>query len=574
MSLISYLAQRGIVDEMDIPRIEEDAQTKGSTIDEAIINAGVDPAVLFKNKQEFFSDYPVRTQNNKEIVPPEVLQYIPENSARLYGFVPLGIRDGNVLEVGILDPDDLSAKSALEFISGAEGISYELYLISYDYYSFIIENYSGLKGEVQDALGALEAEQEAYAVQATGREGQASVDQTDRITEDAPITKIVSNILKHAAETNTSDVHIEPLGGQTDVRYRIDGMLQKDLTLPKSIHEAVIARIKILSKIKLDEKRVPQDGRFSAKLLGRKIDFRVSTFPTYYGEKCVMRLLEADRGTLDIRSLGFPEDKAETMKRIISEPYGIILVCGPTGSGKTTSLYSFLDELDKQTVNVVSLENPIEMNIEGVAQSQVRPDIGYTFANGLRSVLRQDPDIIMVGEIRDTETAQLAIQAALTGHLVFSTIHTNTASDVVQRLVDMGVEQYLIGPTLVAAIGQRLVRTIAPESGKEVPMSPAVREMIREQVADLPENVQKQFTTQDTMYEAVPSDEYPTGEKGRVGVFEILEMTPELERLVLEDPSSRAIYDEARKQGFTTFKEDAILKALKGQVTFEQVMRL
>lgn len=287
-----------------------------------------------------------------------------------------------------------------------------------------------------------------------------------------------------------------------------------------------------------------------------------------------MRLLEADRGTMDISELGFTSDMAQKMKRIIAEPYGIILVCGPTGSGKTTSLYSFLDELDKQTVNVVSLENPIEMNIEGVAQSQVRPDIGYTFANGLRSVLRQDPDIIMVGEIRDTETAELAIQAALTGHLVFSTIHTNTASDVVQRLVDMGVEQYLIGPTLVAAIGQRLVRTIAKDSGKEVPMSQAVKEMITNQVADLPPDVQQEFLAQDTMYQAVPSDTYPTGEKGRIGVFEILEMNPELERLVLEDPSSRAIYDTARKQGFITFKEDAIRKALQGKITFEQVMRL
>ncbi|MFW0870887.1 MAG: GspE/PulE family protein [Patescibacteria group bacterium] len=574
MSLVSYLVQERIIDEMDATRIEEDAQTKGSSIDEAVIDAGVDPDVLFTAKQKFFSDYEVRYQESKDMVPPEVLEYVPENSARLYGFVPLAIRDGDILEVGILDPDNLSAKSALEFIAGAEGISYELYLISYDYYSFIIENYSGLKGEVQEALGALEAEQQSYAAKVSKRKNYQDIDETERITEDAPITKIVSNILKHAAETRTSDVHIEPLSGQTDVRYRIDGLLQKDLTLPKSIHEAVIARIKILSKIKLDEKRIPQDGRFSAKLLGRKIDFRVSTFPTYYGEKCVMRLLESDRGTLNIHELGLVGENAEKMKRIITKPYGIILVCGPTGSGKTTSLYSFLDELDKQTVNVVSLENPIEMNIEGVSQSQVRPDIGYTFANGLRSVLRQDPDIIMVGEIRDTETAQLAIQAALTGHLVFSTIHTNTASDVVQRLVDMGVEQYLIGPTIVAAIGQRLVRTIAPNSGKEVPMSPAVREMIRHQISDLPKEVQAQFTSQDTMYEAVPSDAYPTGESGRIGVFEILEMNPELERLVLKDPSSRAIYDEARKHGFITFKEDAILKALEGRITFEQVMKL
>jgi type IV pilus assembly protein PilB len=260
MSLVSYLAQQGIIDEMDVSRIEEDIQTKGNSMDEAVLDAGVDPAVLFRVKQEFYSDYDVRTQEGNEMVPPEVLEYVPENSARLYGFVPLAVRDGDVLEIGILNPDDLAAKSALEFIAGAEGISYELYLISYDYYSFIINNYSGLKGEVQDALGALDAEYSAKqnANSASRQGGGSTVDQTERITEDAPITKIVSNILKHAADTRTSDIHIEPLGDATDVRYRIDGLLQKDLTLPKSIHEAVIARVKILSKIKLDEKRIPQ----------------------------------------------------------------------------------------------------------------------------------------------------------------------------------------------------------------------------------------------------------------------------------------------------------------------------
>jgi len=221
--------------------------------------------------------------------------------------------------------------------------------------------------------------------------------------------------------------------------------MSKDLVLPKNIHSAVIARIKILSKIKLDEKRVPQDGRFSANLIGRKIDFRVSTFPTYFGEKCVMRLLESDRGAMDIEDLGFTDKNMRAIRRAVSKPYGIILICGPTGSGKTNTLYSLLNEIDKDGENVLSLENPIELNIPGVSQSQMRPEIGYTFATGLRAVLRQDPDVIMVGEIRDSETAKLAIQAALTGHLVLSTIHTNSASDVVQRLTDMGVEPYLIG---------------------------------------------------------------------------------------------------------------------------------
>ena len=402
----------------------------------------------------------------------------------------------------------------------------------------------------------------------------SDIDESDKITEDAPITKIVSNILKHAAETYTSDIHIEPFDYGTDIRYRIDGVLQKDLTLPRNVHESVIARVKILSKIKLDEKRIPQDGRFSAELLGRRIDFRVSTFPTYYGEKCVMRLLESERGARSINELGLTDENLQKVSQAIAKPYGIILVCGPTGSGKTNTLYSLLNELDKASENVLSLENPIELNIPGVSQSQVRPDIGYTFANGLRSVLRQDPDIIMVGEIRDTETAKLAIQAALTGHLVLSTIHTNTASDVVQRLVDMGVERYLIGPTLISVIGQRLTRMIAPDSGNKVEMTPSIKQYIEEQVADLPEEQRKRFTTANHVYEAVPSDEYPTGTRGRIGVFEVMDITTDIERLILEDPSSVAIYEMARKNGFITFKEDAMLKAIDGTITFEEVMKL
>jgi type II secretory ATPase GspE/PulE/Tfp pilus assembly ATPase PilB-like protein len=264
-----------------------------------------------------------------------------------------------------------------------------------------------------------------------------------------------------------------------------------DMTLPINISNAIVARVKILSKLKIDEKRKPQDGRFSGKFEGRKIDFRVSTFPTFYGEKVVMRLLEQDRGALPLESIGLRDENLEIINDIIHKSYGIILVCGPTGSGKTNTLYSLLNEIDKEKKNVVSLENPIELNVPGVSQSQVHPEIGYTFATGLRSILRQDPDVIMVGEIRDEETAKLAIEAALTGHLVLSTIHTNTASDVPQRLIDMGVEPYLIGPSLIATIGQRLIRKIIPEQRKELPMSEPVEAFIKKTVSDLPEDAVK-----------------------------------------------------------------------------------
>ena len=571
MAFVDFLVDNAIIERSAVGRIEQD-MAAGDSIDEAALALGVEAGLLFQAKQDFFSTYEVRLQENEQAIPAEILQYIPENSAQLYGFVPLALTAEGELEVGILDPDNLSAKAALEFISGSSGLSYHLYLISYDYYEFILRSYSGLKGEVNKALSALDIDQAKLEAEVGAISGD--VDQTDRINEDAPITKIVSNVMKHAAETYTSDIHIEPFDYGTDIRYRIDGVLQKDLTLPRSVHQAVIARIKILSKIKLDEKRIPQDGRFSAQLLGRRIDFRVSTFPTYYGEKCVMRLLESERGAMSVEDLGFSPENLEKVRRAIAQPYGIILVCGPTGSGKTNTLYSLINELDKGSANVLSLENPIELNIPGVAQSQVRPEIGYTFARGLRSVLRQDPDIIMVGEIRDTETAKLAIQAALTGHLVLSTIHTNTTADVVQRLVDMGVENYLIGPTLIATIGQRLSRTIAPDSGKQIPLSEPIKKYIADQVADMVPEKQKHFTQAQYMYEAVPSDAYPTGTKGRTGVFEVMEMSPALERIILTDPSSLVIYEQSRKEGLTTFKEDAILKAVAGQITFEEVMRL
>lgn len=287
-----------------------------------------------------------------------------------------------------------------------------------------------------------------------------------------------------------------------------------------------------------------------------------------------MRLLESERGAMNVTELGFTEENMAKIKRAIGRPYGIILVCGPTGSGKTNTLYSLLNEVDKDGENVLSLENPIELNIPGVSQSQMRPDIGYTFAKGLRSVLRQDPDIIMVGEIRDTETAKLAIQAALTGHLVLSTIHTNTAADVVQRLVDMGVERYLIGPTLIAVVGQRLSRTLAPTGGKEVPISASVRNFIDKQIHDLPDEKKQQFIDAKTVFEPQPTDQYPTGTKGRTGVFEVMEMSDALERIILTDPSSLAIYEQARSEGLITFKEDAILKAINGKISFEEVMKL
>ncbi len=388
------------------------------------------------------------------------------------------------------------------------------------------------------------------------------------------MTKIVATILRYAVEGGASDIHIEPMPEKTQVRFRMDGDLHTSLELPAKVHQAVIARIKILSQMRIDEKRKPQDGRFSATVEGRRIDFRVSTFPTENGEKIVMRILDSAKSIATLETVGFSPADLASVRDILKAPYGIVLIAGPTGSGKSTTLFAMLSALDRETSNVVSIEDPVEYEIPGVSQSQVRPEIGYTFAAGLRSILRQDPNIIMVGEIRDKETAQLAIQAALTGHLVFSTIHTNTAAGVIPRLIDMGVDPYLIAPTLIAAIGQRLVRRLCPGAGQPVPVTEAIRGLLEKDFADLPEEVRKKLPPIDTVYRASPTADCPNGTRGRLAVFEFLKMDPELEHVVLTQPVEERVYAAARAKGMFTMREDAIMKAVAGEIPFEEINTL
>ena len=346
------------------------------------------------------------------------------------------------------------------------------------------------------------------------------------------------------------------------------------LVLPTNIHSAVVARIKILAQLKLDEKRKPQDGRFSARMDNKKVDFRVSTFPAYYGEKVVMRILDSSHGIVTLDNMGLSSENLRLIRDAIKTPYGLILITGPTGSGKSTTLYAMLNELDREKRNVISLEDPVEYNIPGVNQSQVRPEIGYTFANGLRSILRQDPDIIMVGEIRDKETAQLAIQAALTGHLVFSTLHTNNAAGVIPRLIDMEVDPYLIAPTLILAMGQRLLRTMCADSKKQVELSESMRAMIEKELSDLPIEIRSQIKIPDHVYQAMPSPTCPSGTKGRTAVFEFLKMDRDLEHMILTNPVEQAVYEAARAKGMLTMKDDAIIKAFQGIIPFEEINNL
>ncbi len=571
MTLLGEFLRKGVITQDELQEIRDKISREEKSIDEILIKEkGVPAGKVIEIKREYFADIPYRELNIMAL-DEDLINIFNVGIVRKHKIVPLGYDDDGNLEVGMLNPEDLNAKNILHFISININRGYKIFLISLEYYNHILKMYEGTKGVVTEALEQYISKEEVLA---NNRNKEKDFDENYISDKDSPISKIVSNIIKGAVEKKASDIHIETTEENILVRYRIDGILYKEIELTKKIQRAVIARIKILSKIKIDEKRKPQDGRFSDIISGKKIDFRVSTFPTFYGEKAVLRLLEQDRGALPIDKIGFNEENLKKIKKIINKPYGIILVCGPTGSGKTNTLYSLLNEIDRDKKNVVSLENPIELNIPGVSQSQIRPEIGYTFASGLRSILRQDPDIIMVGEIRDQETASLAIEASLTGHLVLSTIHTNTASDVPQRLIDMGVKPYLIGPTLIASIGQRLIRKIIPEYREEVDMPDEIREFIKSTVSDLPEEVQRKFLSKNKIYIAREKEDGKPGLKGRTAVFEILETDNEIRKRIIHDPSSLSIYEAARKKGFITFKEDGIEKALNGITTFEEIMKL
>ena len=570
MNFTDILVQKKIITPEKLAQLKTLAQEKGVPLEKLLRAEGVSEEEIAGAKSEI-AGIPFQDVSRKK-VPFDVLKQIPEEAARHYRFVPLGIKDG-YLEVGMVDPNNIESKEALQFIASKFGMPYKIYLISEEGFEKIVEQYKGLSGEASKVLGELES-----ALLDTEKELASQKDVTaapePKFIEEAPVSKMVAVILKHAVSGNASDVHIEPLRDKLKVRFRVDGVLYVSLILPKSVHDAIVSRIKILTNMKIDEKRKPQDGRFEARIEDRMIDFRVSTFPTFFGEKVVIRILDQERNIKKLEELGLASYNLEKVRRGLRKPYGIILLTGPTGSGKTTSLYAMLQELDREKNNVVSLEDPVEYNIEGVSQSQVRPEIGYTFATGLRSILRQDPDMIMVGEIRDKETAALAIQAALTGHLVFSTLHTNTAIGVVPRLVDMGVDPFLIASTLTLAIGQRLVRTLCPNSKKEIPVEGTVKKRIESELKNIPEEMRKEIKIPKVVYQGVPSASCPQGAKGRIGVFEVLEKTPELEEIILKNPVDIEIMKEARRQKMFTMREEGLFKVFEGTIGIEELNKL
>lgn len=569
MRFTDLLVKKGLLSSKKMVELFGRAENENVSIEKILDSEGIPEDEILAAKAEL-SDLPAKRIKKGE-VPYEMLRKIPEEAARHYRFVPLGMKDSS-LEVGMVDPFDIEAREALQFIVTKMDVPLKLFLITESDFDLVVDGYKGLGGEVSKALGELEMELSSGGSMADI--SKEIMQAEPKSVAEAPVTKIVAVILRHAIEGNASDIHVEATKENVKVRFRVDGGLYTSIVLPLSVHEAIISRIKILSNMKIDEKRKPQDGRFDARIEGREIDFRVSTFPAFYGEKVVMRILDKEKGVKTLEDLGFSASQLKTVREMLNKPYGLILLTGPTGSGKTTSLYAMLEELDRETENVVSLEDPVEYNISGISQSQVRPEIGYDFANGLRSILRQDPDIIMVGEIRDKETAALAIHAALTGHLVLSTLHTNSAVGVVPRLVDMGVDQFLIAPTLLMAIGQRLVRSLCSESRKEIVLTGGTKEMINKEIKSLPDGLRGGISSPEKIFEGMPSPSCPRGTRGRIGVFEILYKTPELEKIILNNPTEPEIMKEARRQGMMTMKEDGLVKMLDGRISFEEFVKL
>lgn len=503
---------------------------------------------------------------------PQALTQLPEVVARTYHILPISFNKAeNTLTVAMKDPLDLAAIDFAQQKSGLQLVTN--YAMPSELERKIAEHYSqNLSSEVTAAL-----EQTAQAT-VSNEKKQGASDLSGETIRQAPITKIVQTVVSFAMKARASDIHIEPQEGKTRVRYRIDGILSEKLILPASVHDAVVSRIKILSGLKIDEKRLPQDGRFNFVSNDEEVDLRVSTLPTIHGEKVVMRLLKKDTTVPSLPDLGLRGLALRNLNDSIKVPHGIILVTGPTGSGKTTTLYSVLNNVNTPKVNIMTLEDPVEYQMRGINQVQINPQAGLTFASGLRSFLRQDPNIIMVGEIRDGETTELAVQASLTGHLVFSTLHTSSAAGAIPRMLDMGAEPFLLASSMTCVVAQRVLRRINENFKEEYRPEPAVIADIKEVLGRHFETWLKQNNkTEDDFVLYRPKKELPQNEteyKGRIAIFEVMKVTEEIGKLILERKPANELEELAQRDGMLLMKQDGYLKALEGITTIEEVLRV
>lgn len=578
--LKDFLIDTGLVTKTEYDGIES-AVKQGKlkdTPEKVLVSQGKISEDDLRRAQAYISGIPFVDLTNQKI-DFAVLSLIPEPLARKNNIVAYR-KNIDSLEVAMLDIQNLST---IEFIKKKVGLKILPRLTdSTSIKNVILQYQKSLKAEFGDLIQKdVQALRDSGNLQ-IGEKGETVESSLKKMAEDLPVVRIVETLLKHAVLQNASDIHIECMENDLLVRYRIDGLLHDAMILPKIAATSITARIKVLSNLKLDEKRLPQDGRFNIDINGEKVSFRVSIIPTYFGEKTVMRLLRENVGSYSLESMGFHGENLERIHEAMKQANGMILTTGPTGSGKTTTLYTILELLNSPDVNIATIEDPIEYQVARINQTQVKPEIGFTFANGLRSLVRQDPDIIMVGEIRDNETASLAVNAALTGHIVLSTLHTNSAAGAIPRLMDMKIETFLLVSTINIILAQRLIRKLTKEKEKYILTKAELTSLAK--IVDL-DKVLKTLKVENIIgkddnweniyfYKAKPSSESKDGYAGRIGIHEILKMTPTIKDLVMKGSSSQEIEAQAKKEGMLSMIEDGIFKCVTGMTTIEEVLRV
>ena len=584
VTIEELLERSGVATPEQVEVLKEEASRSRRPLQDLVIQNGLlDEKTLTENFATY-AQIPF-VEISPQDIPSDVLNKIPERIARQYNAVLFQIDPDGLMHLAMDDPDDVQA---VDFIKKEIGDNVKIYIATRGNILACLENY---RGDVNKEL------REVIETQTEDTGERQSVTEAD-VSEDSPIAQTVNLLLEYAIRSGASDVHIEPRETYVQVRYRIDGVLKEVNRLPRNVLGALVSRIKILSNLKIDERRVPQDGRFKIKVTGKQYALRVSTLPVTDGEKIVMRILDESNQAVKLPELGFWGRSLEIMSQALTEPNGMILITGPTGSGKSTTLFSVLTMLNTPDVNISTVEDPVEYKISGVNQTQTNPKAGMTFANGLRALLRQDPNIIMVGEIRDSETANLAIQAALTGHLVFSTLHTNNAATSLPRLLDMGIEPFLIASTVRAVVGQRLVRKLCmncrqsytpstEETGAIArmfgvqPENLAAVHALEKQAADQKVGGDAPLSTSDAsitaLWRAAPEgcDECSgTGFKGRIGIYEVLGNSVAVQKLIISNATSTQIQDQATNEKMVTMQLDGLIKALRGSTTVEEVLRV
>lgn len=585
--LENYLVEDKVISSVDLEKVKEKAKSDSTPLLTALVTeAQVSNEVITKLSAKINHVPYVNLMDAR--IDKEVLRLLSKEVAQRYMAVPLG-QIQNRLVVAMLDADNVQA---VDFLSSRIGRPLKVYTASEEGIRKILKQYDeDIEADVTSTVGSISSAATAEANEIEdAKTAKSNNGNIKTIVQDSPISKALSAILEYAARNRASDIHIEPLEHELKIRCRVDGVLREIMKLPKSTEPPLISRIKILSNLKIDEHRIPQDGQFTVSVEGNPIDLRIAISPVVWGEQVVIRLLDKTGTSLKLEDMGYTGRALRAIKQGISQSNGMILTSGPTGSGKSTSLYALIQEIKNDSINIVTLEDPVEYKMDGINQIQVNAEVGLTFASGLRSILRQDPDVVMVGEIRDKETAALAVQAALTGHLVLSTLHTNSAAGILPRLLDMGIEPFLIASTVRTVIGQRLVRRIS-EKNKESYQSPAAeKQAILQNIGNLlpPDEKSKAAFSKDIGYEDLPlrtqnaytlykgkdSPETPGGYKGRMGLYEVFSVSDQIQKLIIDRSTSAVIQNQAIKEGMVTMRQDGYLKVLAGQTTISEINRV